>query len=168
MVSGCEDAPKKRDGRGRPTDLTPKVERAICEAVRAGNFPSAAARSSGVAPRTFFKWMRRGLDEPESIYGQFRREVKKAEQDSEVALIHEWRQHTSKNWMACAALLERRFPKRWSRPQQVQVQASVKITDARDEIIAKLARLAGDLPEELVGEVGPVGALPSVSIDGDG
>lgn len=47
---------------GRPTKLTPVLQKKITALVRKGVFASVAARSCGITERTFFSWMAEGRE----------------------------------------------------------------------------------------------------------
>ena len=44
----------------RPTKLTVEVRDRIVAAIRAGNYPEAAAQAAGISPSTFYRWLGRG------------------------------------------------------------------------------------------------------------
>src|SRR5690242_12423762 len=111
---------------GRKPKLTPELQAKICDAIRAGNYLEAAATHAGIHPGTFFRWMSLGENATSGPYREFHEAIKKAESDSEVVLVAHWRKAATKNWVAAAALLERRFRSRWSRSERVQVDATVK------------------------------------------
>jgi alpha-galactosidase/6-phospho-beta-glucosidase family protein len=107
---------------GRPTKLTPEVQDKIVTALRAGNYQETAARYAGINHDTFYEWMRRGKDEPGSIFSDFAEAVEKAKADAEVrdvALID--RAAADGNWQAAAWKLERKFPNRWGRVNRTEV-----------------------------------------------
>jgi hypothetical protein len=67
----------------RPTKLTPEVQAAIVEAIRAGSFDWVAAQAAGIDPATFREWMGRGdgrdPDRPATPqYAAFAAEVRQA------------------------------------------------------------------------------------------
>lgn len=108
---------------GRPTKLTPEVQDKIVTALRAGNYQETAATYAGVEPRTFYRWMERGENNPEDEpYRQFRQAVEKAKADSEVrdvALID--RAAADGSWQAAAWKLERKHPNRWGRVTRTEI-----------------------------------------------
>lgn len=133
MTSSAETTPRvvgKPRGRngGRPTKLNAKIQTAICELLRDGVPPDAAAVSLGVARRTFFDWLERGRN-GEPLYESFRLAVDEA--------IAVWHAKTvgiagsdPKNAMI---MLERRFPKDWGRQDRHQVDVSVTQRPFLDE-----------------------------------
>ena len=85
-------------GPGRPTKFTQSTRDTIIGAIRAGNYPDAAALYAGIDVRTFYRWMSRGeLEEPgeageageaeEGGYRQFYQGVKRAEGVAEVGKL---------------------------------------------------------------------------------
>lgn len=100
---------------GRISKLTPEVQKRICDAIRAGSFRGQAAKLAGVDRATFFRWMALGREEESGIHRDFSDAVKAAEDQLEQILHTSWMRAAMRNWVAAAALLERRYPKRWAR-----------------------------------------------------
>lgn len=73
--------------RGRPSDLTPETSARILALLRAGNYRETAARGAGVHPTTLTRWLRRGRDESEGLYRDFRLAALEAEQHGEIAML---------------------------------------------------------------------------------
>ena len=63
----------------RPTKLTSAVQDRVVAAIRAGNYPEAAARSAGISESTFYRWMARAELEASGPYRSFREAVVLAE-----------------------------------------------------------------------------------------
>ena len=99
----------------RPCKLTPAVQEKICRAIRAGSFFIVAAHFAGISERTFRRWMKRGDTKRPGRYAEFRREVLRAEKDSEIALLSLWRKAANDDWHAARSLIQARFPERWAR-----------------------------------------------------
>lgn len=108
-------------GAGNPGKLTPAVQQKIVDALRAGNYYSAAARYAGVTYSRMFAWMRKGEQQPDSMYGDFRRAVLEAEAAAEVAVVAQWRQSIPQNWAAARDFLARRYPERWAAHQKMEL-----------------------------------------------
>lgn len=113
--------PKKRTPLkvGRVTKLTPEVSKRICDAIRAGNFISVAARYAGVSEFTVHDWIKRGRGEhPERqasrVYVQFAHDVEEAEAHAEVAAVLHWRSAMPKDWRSASKWLETRYADRWA------------------------------------------------------
>lgn len=106
---------------GRPSKLTPERSLKIIDAVRAGNYAEVAARFAGINERTFYKWMEKGEQRPDSPYGHFRQAIKDAEAAAEIHAVVQVRQAMSTNWAAAMTYLERKFPTRWARKDRLEL-----------------------------------------------
>ena len=85
---------------GRPSKLTREIQDKIVAAIRVGNYAQVAAKYAGIGETTFYAWLKRGEEEDQSKYQEFREAVKRAESEAEVrtvALIH---QHMQPSWQA--------------------------------------------------------------------
>jgi len=103
---------------GRHTKLTPEISKRICDAVRAGNFISVAARYAGVSEYTVHQWISRGRGEHQTlpasaIYVQFVRDLDEAEAGGEVAAVLHWRSAMPKDWHSAEKWLQTRYADRW-------------------------------------------------------
>lgn len=103
---------------GRNTKLTPDIAKRICDAVRAGNYASVAARYSGVSEGTLSQWIQRGRGEhptrsASQVYVDFVRDLDEAEAGSEVAAVLHWRAAMPKDWHSSEKWLKVRQPQRW-------------------------------------------------------
>ena len=108
------ELPKKNRG-GAKSKLTDEVTRKFCQAIAAGNYIEAASVYAGVSSTTVQKWLQIGAEQPRSKAAGFRESYLRAQASAEVRIVAQWQQHMPKNWVACAAFLERRYPERWSR-----------------------------------------------------
>jgi hypothetical protein len=148
-----------REGAGQPTKLNAEVSEKICQAIRAGNYMETAAAYAGVAKPTLYNWLKRGRDEPDTIYGALVEAVELAVAEAEVrdvALIA--KAADDGVWQASAWRLERRYPDRYGRRTRHDVSGRVdvrptpyldvsKLTDAELATLTGLLRKA--TPEEL-------------------
>ncbi|MFC1639820.1 hypothetical protein ACFL3B_03540, partial [Gemmatimonadota bacterium] len=108
---------------GRPTKLTPELAETIVEAIRGGNYAQVAAATAGISEMTFYSWLKRGTDEPDSIYGEFAEAVLTASGEAEQEKLDRLRREVQADdgdWKAAAWWLERRFPKRWGKQQRLE------------------------------------------------
>lgn len=64
---------------GRPCELTDHVQRIICKALAEGNVREHAALEAGIAPRTLFRWIRKGKAAKGGKFRQFWHAVVAAE-----------------------------------------------------------------------------------------
>ncbi len=90
---------------GRPTDLSPEVQDAICVALREGCPRETAAGCAGVGKNTFYEWLKKG-DAEDGPFREFRDAVEKALWDgirSLLAIIRSGNQ----GWQGAAWMLER-------------------------------------------------------------
>ena len=120
--SGAKGSPKRK---GRPVGsvaLTPEVERAILDAIRAGAMDYVAAEAAGVSQRTFYDWMARGEDRHPSRPGTpqlraFAMGVRRAQAEARAAAEAVVFKRHPKAWLAHAA---RTTPDRpgWTTPEQ--------------------------------------------------
>lgn len=146
---------KEKAKMGAPTKLTPEIENKIVQYIEVGNYAYIAAIASGISEKTFFNWMKAGEDEnaPEP-FRTFYERVKEAEAKTEIVTVGLIRNQVQDNWAAGMTWLERRFPKRWSRREQVEVSNSeekpfqvetsqkVDMSSMSKEQVAMLAALA--------------------------
>ena len=119
MTQGAR--PKKRVPLkvGRQTKLTPEVSKRICDAVKAGNFISVAARYAGVSEYTVNEWIQRGRGEhpklaASPVFRQFTLDLDEAEAHAEVAAVLHWRSAMPKDWKSATKWLETRYSDRWA------------------------------------------------------
>lgn len=100
----------------RHTSLTPEVARTILDAVRAGNFKTTAAAAAGVHRDSLYEWLRRGDEEPDSVFADFAEQLRAAEAEYEleaVAFLQTTRDPVALK--ARAWLLERLHPDRFGK-----------------------------------------------------
>lgn len=128
----------------RRTKLTPEVQDVIVTALRAGNYAETAAAYAGINETTYYRWLARGEEQPDSIYGQFRQAVKEAQAAGEVRLVSLIdRAAQSGTWQAAAWKLERKYPERWGRTIRTEVSGPeggpVQIeVDPRESLLERL------------------------------
>jgi hypothetical protein len=101
----------------RPTKLTPEVMDRIVRAVRAGNYPEAAARAAGISPATYYRWMKEGEKASRGIKHDFYEAVRQAEAEAEVEIVARIMKAIPDDWRAGMKFLERRHSGRWGRRQ---------------------------------------------------
>ena len=106
---------------GRPTKLTPRIQKAICATIAKGNYPSVAAEFHGVAKSTFCSWMAKGRKSRSGPFREFLDAVKKAVAKAEVNSRNAIHATAKKNWHAHAMLLERKIADRWARRDRLEV-----------------------------------------------
>jgi len=99
----------------RPSKLSEAVQDRIVSAIRAGNYAEIAARSAGIAPSTYYRWLERGERDEEGPYAGFVAAVRLAEAEAEVHAVAIMRRAMTDDWRAALSYLERRHPGRWRR-----------------------------------------------------
>lgn len=131
---------------GRPTKLTKEVQAKICNAIRAGNYMETASAYAGISKSTLYEWLRRGerekqrvaennrarIRKSEQIYVEFSDSVEKALAESEVRDVALIAKASETQWQAAAWRLERRFPERWGKKDNVQLEGNMSVNIVDD------------------------------------
>jgi transposase len=148
----------------RPTKLTPEIQERIVAAIRAGNYAEPAARSAGISPATYYRWLRRGEEASCGIYRDFYEAVRRAESEAEVYAVAVIRRAMPNDWRAAAHYLERRYPDRWRRRETLEhegerrlVVSTERLSDpkTREELREITRRIAGARANRAGGARGP-------------
>lgn len=105
------------------TKLTKEVFDNIIAYVKAGAYVTHAANACGIETCTFYKWLERGSDEPDSIYGLFRTEMMKAYSSAAIRNELIIQRAAPDDWKAAAWWLEKTFPDIYSK-NKVSVEVS--------------------------------------------
>lgn len=100
---------------GRPSSLTPEIEKTICDALRAGGHIEMATNLAGVGRNTFYEWVKRGAKEKSGPHKNFRDNIKKALAFAEQRYVTLIATAAKDTWQAAAWMLERRFRTRWAK-----------------------------------------------------
>jgi len=105
------------------TILNEKLIEEICGYLKLGVPILTTCRAVGVSESTYYDWIKRGQGlhqerSQEEIYVKFVEEVEKAVADSEINLLNQIMKE--KSWQAKAWILERRFPKFWSKQSALE------------------------------------------------
>lgn len=112
----------------------------IAKWIKAGNYLSVVAKKCGIGERTLYRWLEKGEKAKKgSLYRQLWQAVKKAESDAEMGAVVGIL--ASNNWRALAFFLERRFPERWGKRENLQLTGDLVIKKeglTREEILAIL------------------------------
>jgi transposase len=128
----------------RPTKLTPEVQERIAVLIRAGNTVEVAAGATGIGRGTFYEWMARGEKDGAANrpHRNFRAAIEQARNESEAAMVARIAKAASNgSWQAAGWLLERRYPERWTKREQMPKGEE---GDRLDELTARrVARVAG-------------------------
>jgi transposase len=116
---------------GRPTKLTPEVQRAICESIALSIPNKYAADEAGIDEDTFASWMRRGR-EGRAPYAAFYRAVTRARASAvkslTVRVLGGGKGSAGATW-----LLERRFREDYGPSQKLELSGDPEkpLTDPR-------------------------------------
>jgi hypothetical protein len=128
------------------------VTERVVQAVRAGNYAEAACQAAGISASTYYRWMRRGEQDPASPQAAFREAVLRAEAEAEVHAVAIIRRAMGEDWRAAVAYLERRHPTRWRSRHQTELvgrdggpiqtqQTTLDLTRLTDADLATLEEL---------------------------
>jgi hypothetical protein len=109
--------------RPRGPSITPDQERQLLALVKVGQYPAQAAKKLGLS--------KSAISMRKSRNSKFRQAIEAAEAYLEFALVAEVAKAAQRDWRAAMAILERRFPKRWARPE-VRVQMSMRSSASAD------------------------------------
>jgi len=132
--------PGSRDGR--PSVLTPEIQKQIVGYIEAGCYVETAAQAAGIHKATFYQWLKKSHDDKkDNIYSDFRDAIEKAMAVSELRDVENIQQAAASNWQASAWRLERKFPNRWGRKDRTETTVTVKpyvIEDPSGKAVIKL------------------------------
>lgn len=153
---------------GRPTKLQPHLIETICKHLRLGHTQATACRLARVSESTYYEWLGRGDQEPNSLFAEFSEAVKEAMAQAEDDALQTIRdaarpwtrtvvsERPGENgqkllftevveergqWQAAAWFLERTRPAQYGRRQVVHHEGDLHIKRIRfdDEPEAKTA-----------------------------
>lgn len=97
----------------RPNLYSPEIHRAICDALRDGNYRATAAKAAGIAESTLHVWLNRARDGVAPYVGLLE-DIEMAEAQAEISLVGEIRRGDESGWQRLGWMLERRWPGRWA------------------------------------------------------
>ena len=107
----------KKSNGGRPTSLTPQVEKKILAAIEKGNYITIACKYAGISNETFYNWKKRAEKKEEPFFGFFNK-VEVAEAKAEISAIEKLRAIMNsgdvKSASAIQSFLKMRYKERWS------------------------------------------------------
>lgn len=116
----------------KPLSLTPEVEERILDALREGNYRTAACKAAGVEYGTFRHWIRLA-NQGQEPYSAFSARCKEAEGESEAALVSTIRRAANQHWTAAAWLLERKYAPKWGKREMSWELAKREERERRDK-----------------------------------
>jgi hypothetical protein len=155
------------DRVGRPSALTEDLMWEVADLILEGNYRTVAAAACGVSRMTLHNWVARGeelegaedLTSEQQLYVDFAHVMRICEARSESELL----QLVAKGetgWQAHMTILERRFPARWKRRDELEVAGEVhqRVTLSPEEEAKELA--AFGMPAALAVAAGPEAVQP--------
>jgi hypothetical protein len=102
--------------KGRPSRLTPKVEKEFVGLIKAGNYIETACATVGIGRSTYYDWRKKADESTKpNKYTRFMDEVRKAQAWAEARDVAIINIHAENNWRAAAWKMERKYPNRWGR-----------------------------------------------------
>ena len=107
--------------------FTSRRKSAILRKMREGHYAKIAAQTSGITEQTLYNWLKKGED-PERYpeHAAFLEAYRKAEATAEDNAIEAIRAAYPHDWRAAMTYLERRYPDRWAKRQNVDVTSDVQ------------------------------------------
>ena len=128
----CENVPRKANPN---TKLTKELCDEICSYIEMGNYISRCCEAVGISNSTYRNWKKKGEKGIEP-YASFLKRVQKVEAKAEMVhtgIIHDVAE--GGNWLASAWLLERKYPNRFGKREQMALQTDnefeLKISTAK-------------------------------------
>jgi len=94
-----------------------------------------AAEAAGVAPSTFYKYLRKGRDQETPMWAEFYRQVQAANHDRSQFMLKRIEEGSRKDWRAAAWLLERRYLYRLNAPMDIPEEEPAKKTSDPVELL---------------------------------
>lgn len=120
--------------RGRSAAITPEQERTFLQLVSIGAYPSEAAKQIGVSPQAITN---RKKNNP-----VFAEALERSDATAQFNLVAQVVRAAQKDWRAAIAILERRWPELWSKPE-VRAQLGIANLQPADVAAAVQTMLLG-------------------------
>jgi hypothetical protein len=134
---------------GRPTKLTPEVQKKIVEMISAGNYVETAAAYAGISKVILYDWMKRGNNASKGIHREFLDAIQKALAESEIRDVLTIGTAAKLNWQAAAWRLERKSPAKWGRKTNFELnpmdEHRIKIDEAKLELMKEELKLRKEI-----------------------
>jgi hypothetical protein len=161
---------RPRNAKGHwVTKLTPDIIRLVGGALATGTVLDDAAAIAGVAPSTFYEWLRCGRNNGSPLERELVAEVDTALARFRSSMTTSIAAHAANDWRAAGWLLERRFPDEFGPTRRVEVGGpgggpvqvdheirvlnADRLSDAELEMIAQADRLALGAGDIIDGEI---------------
>src|SRR5210317_176732 len=115
--------------------VTLKQLQPAIDALKVGATYKLAAEAAGVAPSTFYKYLRKGRDQETPMWAEFYRLVQAANHDRSQFMLKRIEEGSRKDWRAAAWLLERRYLYRLNAPMDIPEEEPAKKTSDPVELL---------------------------------
>jgi len=124
---------------GRPSKISDKLVKRLCQLLEEGNTRLASANGSGISDVTFYNWIKKAKskDAP-AEYVDFLSAIKEAEAKAETGHVSNIKMHSFRNWQASAWWLERRKPKDYGKQDRLDVTSKGEKIERKWEIVDPL------------------------------
>lgn len=123
---------------GRRSKLTPELQDQVIELIKAGNYIEVACAACGITDKSYYNWVAKGRniietygedteDWPETLSQherncvEFFESIKQATAQAEAFAVASIRKQMPTQWAAAMTYLERRYPGRWKRREEIAV-----------------------------------------------
>jgi transposase len=141
---------KKKQRRGAPYKITPEIQTKLVNALKGGNFIQVACDYAGIAYSTFYDWLSRG-ERGQREFVEFSNAVRDAMSQGEMKLVITLDKYAvgrpakfdtqgrliedsiTPDWKCALAMLERKFPQRWGRRDQLKLYGAENGEDFKPE-----------------------------------
>ena len=122
---------------GRKIKLTPALIAAFVQKLSVGVYAKYAARSEGVAEKSYYNWLERGANaeklhdagkkvpETEKLFLQFLQSVRQAEANANVVLTTMVYSKGREDWKAAMEMLARKWPEDWAKKDFLDFKGSI-------------------------------------------
>lgn len=126
-----EGSGRKQAQVSRKSKISKEMITKITNLIKAGNFAKIACQVARISEDTYYRWIKLGkahlendgLDEEgnPSLYSEFSESIKEAEAQAEARVVMKIQQAMDETWQAGAWYLERKYPERWAKREQLTI-----------------------------------------------
>jgi len=141
-----ETGDNARARRGRPSRLTPALQEAICQRLRAGCYVDVAASSSGIRVSAVHDWLAKGRVHKQGIYREFFVAVEKAKADAETSAVAHISAAARHDWRAAAWFLEHARQHTWGGRVRVEIDDKRNAAESTEALLAGIYGADSDDP----------------------
>lgn len=148
---------------GRPTLLTPELQKEICRYIENGNSIQNSCILCGISESSYHEWVRIGKEDQaskkNSVYSEFMESTIAARAKNKAWHIQNITQASKKDWKASAWYMERVYHKEFGRKDSLKVQGNFNVRNfdlelTQEEQAAYRERMAsvfGDDIQDMMG-----------------